>query len=69
MFANSKFELGSFYHPFCAVIPATKQILPVFIFDLSVKFLAPPLGGVFLSAFLAPISKYYTYTQTTWRCR
>ncbi|OFJ19903.1 hypothetical protein BFX31_04440 [Vibrio paracholerae] len=54
MFANSKFELGSFYHPFCAVIPATKQILPVFIFDLSVKFLAPPLGGVFLSAFLAP---------------
>ncbi|EGR4343737.1 hypothetical protein AVO51_08700 [Vibrio cholerae] len=69
MFANSKFELGSFYHSFCAVIPATKQILPVFIFDLSVKFLAPPLGGVFLSAFLAPTSKYYTYTQTTWRCR
>ncbi|AOW83157.1 hypothetical protein VM_10675 [Vibrio mimicus] len=51
MFANSKFELGSFYHLFCAVIPATKQILPVFIFDLSVKFLAPPVGGVFLSAF------------------
>ncbi|CAL6172085.1 hypothetical protein AT1219_70095 [Vibrio alginolyticus] len=33
-----------------STLPVTKHILPVFIFDLSVKFVTPPkLGGVFLS--------------------
>jgi hypothetical protein len=39
-----------FYRNVLSTIPEAKQILPVFIFDLSVKFLTPPfLGGVFLS--------------------
>ena len=49
-FANSEIRLGGFIL-FCAVIPATKQILPVFIFDLSVKFLAPPIGVCFICIF------------------
>ncbi|MCG3723347.1 hypothetical protein EXA23_07965 [Vibrio cincinnatiensis] len=48
VFANSEFELGSFYHPILCSYPLLQNILPVFIFDLSVKYLAPPIGGVFL---------------------